>query len=332
MKRDSRIELLRIFLMFGIVMLHCAQETIGSSTWERNICKWCVDGFALITGYFGISRFSFKKVSRLYVMAIVCLLMIECARFFHPDESGACFSLREVWHCFCDLWFLHAYVLLMLMAPFVNLAAESRHRFEFLVPFCAVILVWGLLGELPVIGKVMFKTSGVESLSGLTLLVAYAVGRLYRICGWQVKIKPWWVYTVLPVLLFICCFGIHNPKNGDWNSGWFGSYSSPFAVVTAVCFLHIFNRMVVPKSLERLILLVSPSMFPVYVLHLHPVVFERMTQTGRTWTAQFPDLPALLVLASITFVFCIGIDLLRRAVVMSFCGRNHYAPSKRNLG
>ena len=49
-KRDSRIEAYRCFLMFGIVALHCAYVTLGSFTWENNVWKWCVDGFALIFG------------------------------------------------------------------------------------------------------------------------------------------------------------------------------------------------------------------------------------------------------------------------------------------
>ena len=100
--------------MFGIVALHCAYVTLGSFTWENNIWKWCVDGFAFISGYCCIRQFSLKKVFRLYLQALFCLVMMET---FNVVFNGVSFAWGvRVWRVFCDLWFLHAYVFLMAVA------------------------------------------------------------------------------------------------------------------------------------------------------------------------------------------------------------------------
>lgn len=74
--RDARIELYRICLMIGIVFLHVGYMTTGSFSWQNNIFRWCVDGFVLISGYFGV-RFSLKKVVRLYAVYIFVSIMAQ---------------------------------------------------------------------------------------------------------------------------------------------------------------------------------------------------------------------------------------------------------------
>ena len=258
-RRDSRIEAYRCFLMFGIVALHCAYVTVGSFTWQNNIWKWCVDGFAFISGYCCIRQFSVKKILRLYFQTISCLVLMEVLGVI---VSGGTFSWANgIWRTFYGLWFLHAYVFLMVMAPLVNFAADSEFRLKLLLPFCGMVFLWGMCCELPIIGAVMPKIAGIQSFSGLTLVAAYAVGRLYNIYKLNEKVKPLCIIVGVPVLLCAFCLGVH--RNGEWVSGWLGNYISPLTVAMAACGFYLFKRLKLSKLFERVILFIAPSMISV---------------------------------------------------------------------
>ena len=309
-KRDSNIEAYRCFLMFGIVALHCAYVTLGSFTWENNIWKWCVDGFAFISGYCCIRQFSLKKVFRLYLQALFCLVMMET---FNVVFNGVSFAWGvRVWRVFCDLWFLHAYVFLMAVAPLINLAAASEQRLKLLMPLLGMVFLWGMCCELPFVGAVMPKISGIQSFSGLTLAGAYAAGRLYNVYGCNEKIKLWWVIVAMPILLLAFCFGIQH--RGEWVSGWLGNYISPLTLLMTACGFYVFSRIRFPGIMGKVILFIAPSMFSVYVIHSHPLWWEWMRGKGVSLVNMYPAFPVLLALALVVFLGSVACDLVRRSI------------------
>lgn len=311
MQRDSRIEAYRCFLMFGIVALHCAYVALGSFTWENNVWKWCVDGFAYISGYCCIRSFSFRKVFRLYLQALVCLVMMEGLNVICRGVDFA--WMERVWRVFCDLWFLHAYVFLMAMAPIINLAADSEYRLKMLLPFSGFLFIWGTCCELPIIGSVMPKIAGIQSFSGLTLVASYTIGRLCDIYELNDKVKPWWVVMAVPILLFTFCLGVRH--NGEWVSGWLGNYISPLTVVMSACGFYVFSRIKMPKPFEKLVLMIAPSMFSVYVIHSHPIWWNWMQETGSRLANKCWASSSLFGLAIVVFFGSVACDLARRIVL-----------------
>lgn len=83
MKRNPAIDLFRLLLMMGIVVLHLISM---AQYWAqmRHVAYLllpCVDGFVLITGYFGL-RFSIRKIVMLYLVAFWSLLMVRGLQYF----------------------------------------------------------------------------------------------------------------------------------------------------------------------------------------------------------------------------------------------------------
>ena len=271
-ERDASIELYRCLMMFGIVFIHSAYCSIGSFTWENAIGKWCVDGFVLISGFCGIRRFSVVKVLKLYAtmaFLVAYIGLISCLLgWYRLTLVGMIDSIK-------GYWFVHAYVVVMLLAPIINVAAEREDRKVLLYPFVSVVLLWGLASELPILNKVLWKTAGIESYSGLTLAAVYAVGRICKVDEWNKRIKPVWALCLLPVLWGVVCIGIRNSE-GAWIQGWLGNYSSPFSVMIAVMVLVLSTRIKLPLWFGRVVILVSASMFPVYIIHGSPACFEWM--------------------------------------------------------
>ena len=317
--RDSSIELYRCLMMFGIVFIHCAYCSIGSFTWENVIGRWCVDGFVLISGFYGIRHFSFAKIVKLYLtMAFLAFYVSVIAWMLGWNRP----TLIELIGIINGYWFVHAYVIVMLLAPIINAAAEREDRKKLLFPFIMLVLLWGLVTELPIIGKVIWKTPGVGSFSGLTMAAVYAVGRICRLDEWDKSIRPVWALCLLPILFAITCIGIRNGE-GVWVQGWLGNYASPFSVAIAVLIFILFKRIELPSWLGWVCLFVAASMFPVYIIHGHPACFQWMSETIGQNLSRFPTIGVLLVVSVIVFAGSVILDM-PRLVIAVLCRSREY--------
>ena len=310
-ERNNGIELYRCFCMFGIVFLHCAQEALGVFTWERNIFKFCVDGFAFISGYYGIRAFKIRKILNLYFVSLLCVVMAEVAMVLF---YGGGLSIKRIYHCIDNLWFLHGYVVLMIIAPLINLAAETKETVKVLYPFCTIILIWGMLCELPAIGQTIIHTSGIGSFSGLTLAAVYAVGRIYWIYELQERIKLKWVLVAIPFLVFINCLGAPSPRTGEWVSGWLGNYASPFCVLLAVCGFFIFSRISLKGIIGKVVAFVAASMFPVYVIHQHPLFWDWLLREAAKIKMYGGGTLSVALITVMIFCSSILFDFFRRMI------------------
>ena len=59
-RRNAGLELMRLVMMFGIVLLHVAGHGAYINKFTPRFLDWCVCGFVFLSGYFGI-RFSAMK-------------------------------------------------------------------------------------------------------------------------------------------------------------------------------------------------------------------------------------------------------------------------------
>lgn len=127
-QRDGSIELYRALLMLGICVIHCSnQSTYYQSCFGyiQNGTLWCVDGFVFLSGWYGI-RFRVGKLLRLYGVGVASALIGT----FIAKSCGMCSEISFLfftWRTFCGYWFLHAYVVLMLLAPLLNEMFETAH-------------------------------------------------------------------------------------------------------------------------------------------------------------------------------------------------------------
>lgn len=330
MKRNPSIELYRIFLMLGICTLHAVYATLGSFHWLDTGLAWCVDGFVFITGYFGC-RFDWRKVIRLELTALWCGLIIATGWWLFA-RSSICsaawlqrvgFSDIPNWG-FCgyayavrgalNAWFLTAYVLMLCLVPLVNLALDAaldggRQGLKVVVPILAAVFGWGLFMELPVFHRWIPRAAGLGSFTALTLLACYICGRLFRHYENRIRIKTPMLFVALVLLLVIDTFGY----------GWLGHYTSPFAVLTAAVVFMLFQRVHVGPKAACFILMLSPSMFAVYLLSGFRARFDMMA-----WIVdqiKVGPRPVACVISGVAvFIVCCIVDIPRR--VFARCIRN----------
>ena len=301
MKRNASIELYRILLMYGIVTLHVPYVLGPAFCWENIGLAWCVDGFVFITGWFGI-RFSVRKLALLYGTALVSAFMIEGLAIAFGHGLGDNVFDGVVRHI-KGMWFLHAYAVMMCLAPLVNAVLQSRD-WRALVPFSALVFGWGLAVELPIVLKIIPHPAGIGSFTGLTLLGVYAVARIVRLYDFARLIKTRHILFALPVLFGLCIFG----------DGWLGYYASPIAVLMAAAVFFLFLRIRVPSAIAPMVQFLGASMFPVYVVHIHPWVLALIKDTGDRASGVNHSV-VCFGLGLVVFVATLLFDFPRRLVV-----------------
>jgi len=148
MRRNGAVDLYRVMAMLGIVMLHVIAFT---GLWSKGrhvgyLLATCVNGFALISGYFGI-KFSWRKIVSLYCIAVVCLcISILMSSLMLGNQWSAHRFAVEAIAAFKEYWFLHCYVFLACVAPVVDRAMKGlalKDQVRLFFPFLCLIFLWG---------------------------------------------------------------------------------------------------------------------------------------------------------------------------------------------
>lgn len=208
-------------------------------------------------------------------------------------------------------WFLNAYVIVMCLAPIVNLAID-RMAVKDIWPLLLCAFGWSFATTLPVISKYVPAPSGLTAYSFLTLLSVYVVARFVRRMsdnGARLMVYAANGKIVLPVVamcLVLAAIGLND-------------YNSPFSIIIAGCALLMFKDLHVPKWIGRVCAWLGPSMFSVYLLHSHGqgwgylrVIQDWLLDKGLSLGV------AYILTALSVFIVCLVADLPRRFAAILF--------------
>lgn len=307
MKRNPSIELYRCLLMFGICFLHSIQFGKCGHPWYESITIWCVTGFVFITGYFGC-KFAVSKIAKLYGIAFWCAIMSVLGRVYVDQNlpGGGVNIIVESWRQLTDYWFLHAYVFMMMLAPMVDSALESKRSIRlWLMPLVLLCFGWSLanavLNSHPSIKWIIPNTPGLGAYTGLTLIGVYAVGRVYRLKRDKIH-PPHWAWAALAIVSLIgCVFEL-------------GHYNSPCSVVLAIVGFMVCEKIRMPEWLGCAVMFVAPSMFSVYLLQTNRFFIPKFAMISEGLIS-LPLPMRYFCTACIVFVICTMCDFGRRIIV-----------------
>lgn len=310
--RAVNVECFRCLLMFLIVLWHAyGHGPIAASTsyspWAilfTGLLAWHVDGFLAISGWFGIS-FSWKKLVRLY--GIIFFYSALSFLYAHYARSASWSSFRVT-----GGWFGNTYVMLLAFTPLLNLGIEALCKRSWREVLSAWLLLAGamLLKFVPIVG---LKAHGTGGFTIITFIFVYVTARLLRHAvdeGW------------LPIRRFILgalgvfVFGVVALCVGCWGRlYYYPLYDSPHVYLMVLAMLLVFVRYVrVPDGLGKLVCMISPSMFAVYLIHDVTSFGRLLYRIPQHWlldhTAIHPIFIVLLT-AMTTFVACVLMDIVR---------------------
>ena len=269
----------------------------------------CVVGFVFITGYFGCN-FSTLKVLKLLGISLYCKL-IACGvgEFVQTESFSVIHWLSESIHEIVINWFLSAYIVLMMIAPIINVALEKacsqkslKEALAVFGPFLLAVFVWGFLADYNFTSVIIPRTPGLTAYSGFTLVGIYVAARMMRLLEVESVIK-----TSLAVGGLVVSLGIASLR--------FGGYNSLVSLAIATSAFVCFKQMPISDRIGRLFIFLGPSMFSVFMLHANQWIHG----SAKGWVESLsglglPTFVAMLILAMIYFSFGVLLDLPRRAI------------------
>lgn len=313
--RESNFELLRILCMMGVLVDHVIvtlyQEQIHTTDWSAenqgrvflvNACAIVLNCFVMISGYFTI-RFSWDRVARYCLLcgwyAVLCWLCCGgnvWQMLFPVGESS--------------LWFVPAYLGLMLMAPMLNAglrAVSSKERGG--VPIVVLLLLCDVyLGYWHQRAEV-----GQDGYNLLHLMTMYCLGNWIAQRDWQLRHAGWWWLACIALMTVL-----HAVKIVWFPMSFLYSLhlNSPMMIVgSTLLFLWTKGWKVQSRMVNR----VAASVFAVYLVHCNPAVspyFYHSCSRVLDWS----DCTAFAVLllaayVMLFFLVCVLADMVRIRVM-----------------
>lgn len=291
--RSANIELLRIFAIIGVIVLHYKNPTFGGGMayvvkgslnyhiliMLESIFVCAVDLFVLISGFFlcKSTKRSLWKPIELILQVILFGLMkyvLECIRY--GGFSVKTMAARMV----PANYFVILYVAVYIISPYVNLLLNnlSEKQMRRFLGICFIMFSvyptfvdvfttitqreWNGLSTIGLLGNQWGYTV-------VNFLLMYIVGAYLRLV--DCKIKEW--KTNKTIVMLVCCVIFMTlwveVCQYLWNSnGSIWQYCSPFVILMAVLWFVLFLQLKIRNVFaSRVINRMAEAVFSVFLLH-----------------------------------------------------------------
>lgn len=265
--RNYGIDFLRMISMIMIVMLH----TLGHGGILRSVSflsvhyqiAWlleviafgAVNTYAMISGFVSVdSHFKISNILILWLQVLFYGILINTVFFFLLPESrntsGWIQALFPVTRK--EYWYFTAYAGVFFLSPFINQMFRNLSEKQIKTLFCFTLVVFSVV---PTISQTFTPQQDVfymgDGYSEYFILYFFCI-----LITWSSKI----LVEKFPISGFTL------------DSSFLIHYTSPFIVLAAISLLLIFGSMNFSESVKKMIMLISPLSFGVYLLHDHPLV------------------------------------------------------------
>ncbi len=309
--RQSNMELLRIVSMLMVLAVHIDGASLGlpelmgeinditaRDWWRLSVESLTIIGvncFVLISGYFGINA-RMKNFLKLTATCLFYSLGIYIAAVasgnlpFSWEQFGSSFLV----YTHTDLWFIPAYLLLFIISPILNIAAEKMPKKQFTACLVTFVLFnlyagwfWG--------GK--FNPSGYTAMH---LFMLYLIGRYIRMYVPQLSRKT----TILLYTAFTLSILLQSLYS---TTLWTFAYNSPLVLGASVSFFLFFRTL---SFNSKAVNTLACSALSVYLIHKHPYVWICIKRLSiYMW-----DTLSLIQFTAFTIVFILAIYAVCTAV------------------
>lgn len=339
-ERNIGIDLLRIFSMFLITILHVLGEggvldaTLWMSkqyimAWTMEIIAFCsVDCFALISGYVGIkSKFRWYKLVSLWIQVFFYSFIITALFFvFNRKCISNALLINALIPVTSELyWYVTAYFGVFLLMPVLNLGIENISE------KAAKQFVTAAFAFFCVLPCIMYQAPyGLASgASMIWIVILYMLGGFLKKYEWlrslsRKKAILIFAMSTLVVIIYKVTIelGTYRLLGHAMGGKTFIQYNSPMILLNAIMLLCIFSKIKVESNfIIKLIISFSAATFGVYLIHVHPLVFDNIIN-GFAYRATNYSITGLigyvLVMSFIIYVVCSCIDIARLRVFKFF--------------
>ena len=326
-KRNTGINLFKLFSMFMIALLHVlgmggiigAAE--GTSSYYpvylmQNAAFCAVNCYALVSGYLMLGKeIKPSRITELwfevffYSVSISAIMMIVYRDLF---------SARNIVYAVTPIisnqyWYMTSYFMMYLFVPMMNKFADAANKKVFTATIVVILVL--------TTGSLMIKQDGFrlnDGYSPIWLMIMYLVGAYMKKFNVGAKMKKWLallLYVISSLCSFILCvFSKKLLKIMLGNDISYLSYTSPFVVLSAIFLFIFFSKLKFGKKTEKLINYITPAALGVYLIHTHPLVFNKLMKDIAMPLVNHGTAAMIfgsVAMALAVFIICIVIDLLR---------------------
>lgn len=228
-----------------------------------------------------------------YTVTMTVIFAVAC-----PGAVG----IKEAVSAFFPLltkqyWYFNAYFVLFLAMPFVDRLIEVLSKKDMQLLLGGIGLGFSILPTIA--NKDIFVTG--KGYSGLWLICLYIIGAYIKLYMKALPMKKWQSMG----LYIVCVAAAWLWKIVDLGQvrNLFIHYTSPFILLAAVSLLLFFRDCRFGPRSCRLIALLSPAAFGVYLIHVNPLFWEHVMKKAFVDFKSLP--PAALVLAVLAAALCI---------------------------
>lgn len=329
-KRNSAIELLRIFGMVSIIMFHYSSH-YGTEIWSVDAYSLNVlllqlmrfgghtanNIFLLITGYYMIcSKVNYKKIvillAELFFYSWLVATVLFTFQVIPFSIKAAVKAAFPIW--FGYNWYVCCYIIFCCFVPFLNQYLNSIDKKTYLRLLLIALFIWSF-------GYTFGATTYMEGHKSVDhFIIIYMLGGYIRLHGIEVsRIKSWWkIFCTLLVLqvssIVFLSLGGYFLKSDFMvkNAVHFVNPANILDVMTATAlFLAVIHTQPISnKSINA----AGESVVGIFLIHYNPLLRQVI------WDMIFPNVeyinsPFLILhmLIKVTAVFflCLFIDQMR---------------------
>ena len=291
--RDSNIELLRIFAMLGVVILHYNNVTMGGGlqhvpTGSVNqmlllaleglfICA--VNLFVLITGYFSCTSRRADPVK-----AVALLLQVSVFRllpYFWKLLNGDMFTTIGLIHTLLpDNYFVVLYVAVFLLSPFINQMLRNLSKSQLKTLLIVSLLLFSfwptLLDSIAVhtgyhfVGLCTLGTNGSgQGYTFVNFALMYLIGASLRLLDIRIKKR----YSLSGIILLSALLALAGKFTNVDQYAW--AYCNPLVIALAVAIFLLFREFTIRS---RVITFLAKGSFTCFLLHMFFLPHYRIPQ------------------------------------------------------
>ena len=308
--RKSNFELLRLFCIFGIVVMHAMGNIDTSlSVWNTEshifvnaLFNTGVTCFILISGYFGI-KFRLEKLIEMDFMVIFYTVAGVAVRgdLKAKELILACFPIITRHY-----WFISCYFALCFLAPLLNALAEKIKKENFERLLVTMLLLFSVIPTITTYDIMQDSGKGL-----VDFVMIYLIGRYLSKYPVRLQKKRLGMGAVSLVLLIFILDSVRTQINGVLYST-FSRDCSSFIIMASVCIFLWFKEF---EFSSRLINRIAGNVLAVTVLDEHIQYFLK----PYTGIEQFGNNKLLLLLvlgyAACVVIIAVGINEIRKATI-----------------
>lgn len=331
--RNLGIDALRAFSMFFVICQHILGQGGVVAVAEGSplkyyflsflqILSYCaVDVYGITTGYLMCQKsFRLSRLTKLWLTTVFWSVAVSCVFFAVVPESR---TVSEMVSMFLPIlrgryWFFTAYFVTILVSPVLNHIISTLGRRQFRLLLAVLFLIFGII-PVASLGYDVMRISGGNHFAWMIAL--YLIGGYLRVHGLRERPARVFLggYFLLCFAQLAYQFAMRLIGLGSW-SGLFLTCVSPLVTAEAVCLFHFFKAVGDGISadgfLGKLINFVTPGIYAVYIIHVHPKVFwsQGIIAAFRAWDSWngFQVFGALIATAFAVFAACILLDAVRQ--------------------